>query len=173
VEAVIDSVDLDRTGYDLFCEHCPAWVDRVNWQHSNAVDWLRRPGAKFALLMDDLSVSHKGDVVKPAICWGVLPELIHRRLRPGGVAVFNLMLPPGGRWNPDLNRLAGGFKTARVVDFDEFENRILVGADDLPSARELGLRLCRALRQLRSRQSGRIHLRNSSPAAIARRLALR
>jgi hypothetical protein len=135
----------------------------VNWQQSDALIWLRRQRPKFGLLLDDLSVSLDGDVVKPPICWSVLPEAMHRRLKPGGIAVFNLMLPPGGRWNPDLNRLAGGFKTARVIDFDEFENRILIGGDHLPSSRELGLRLRRALRQLRSRQAGRIHLRNLQP----------
>jgi SAM-dependent methyltransferase len=159
VEAVIDSVDLDRAGYDLFRQHCPGWASGVNWQQADAVAWLRRQRLKFDLLMDDLSVPHHGDVVKPTVCWSVLPELIHRRLRPGGVAIFNLMLPSNGNWNPDLNRLAGRFKAARIIDFDEFENRILIGGDDLPSARELGLRLRRALRLLRSRQAGRIHLR--------------
>jgi hypothetical protein len=33
-------------------------------------------------------------VVKPAAAWNELPELIRRRLRPEGVAVFNLLPDP-------------------------------------------------------------------------------
>ena len=118
VETRIDSVDLDPAGYNLFRRHCPEWVGHVRWQQSDALAWLKRQAPDFGLLMDDLSISHQGDVVKPLICWSTLPELMQRRLLPGGVAIFNLMLPRGGRWNPDLKRLADRFKTARVVLFD-------------------------------------------------------
>jgi len=159
VKSVIDAVDLDRAGYELFRRHCPGWTRCVNWQQADAVAWLRQQPAEFGLLLDDLSVPCDGDVVKPAISWKVLPPLIRRRLRPGGVAVFNLLPRPGGKWNPDLQRIVDLFKTARIIHFDEFENRILVAGDDLPTARELGTRLRNALRSLRSRQAGRIHLR--------------
>jgi len=162
VEATIDSVDLDRAGYDLFCRNCPGWAGSVNWQQADAVAWLRRQPPKFGLLMDDLSVARDGGVIKPSISWSVLPELIRRRLRPGGISVFDLMPPPVGQWNADLERMAGLFGTARIIHLDEFENRILVGGKDLPSARALGTPLRRALRRLRSRQAGRIHLRDIS-----------
>lgn len=158
VEAMIDSVDLDRAGYDLFCQHCPGWTRRVNWQQADALAWLRRQPAEFGLLLDDLSVPHNGDVVKPAISWQVLPALICRRLRPRGLAVFNLLPPPDGQWKPNLQRIAGLFKTARIVHFHEFENRILVAGDDLPTARELGRRLRNALHPLCSRQAKRIQV---------------
>jgi hypothetical protein len=159
MESEIDSVDLDRAGYDLFRRHCPAWAGQVNWRQADAVAWLRRQAPGFGLLMDDLSVPRDRDVVKPAISWSVLPELIRDRLRPGGIAVFNLMRPPRGRWNPDLARMAGKFGSARIIDLDEFENRILVAGDDLPSARALGATLRQALRRLRSRQASRIQVR--------------
>jgi hypothetical protein len=108
--------------------------------------------------MDDLSISRDGDVIKPSVTWDLLPGLMRRRLRPGGVAVFNLMLPPDGIWKRDLTRIAGAFGAARIIDLDEFENRILIAGADLPSARALGKSFREALRQLRSRQAGRIHL---------------
>jgi len=160
VESTIDSVDLDRAGYDLFRRHCPLWAEQVNWQRADAVAWLRRQAPSFGLLMDDLSVPCDGDVIKPSICWDVVPELICRRLRPGGIAVFNLMPPLSGKWNPDLGRITAFYGAARIIEFDEFQNRILVGGSDLPSARILGLNLRRTLRRLRSRQAGRIHLRS-------------
>jgi len=159
VQSTIDSVDLDRAGYDLFRKYCSEWVSGISWQQADAVEWLRQQAPEFGLLMDDLSISSDGDVIKPSITWNLLPELIRERLRPGGVAVFNLMLPPHGTWNPDLKRIAGGFGTARIIELDEFENRILIAGGDLPSARTLGVGLREALRRLRSRQAGRIRLR--------------
>ncbi len=159
VGGVIDSVDLDRAGYDLFRQHCPAWVAGVRWQQADAVTWLRRQPAEFGLLLDDLSVPQDGDVFKPTISWTMLPELMHERLRPGGFGVFNLLPAPGGTWNSDLKRVVARFRTARIIHLDEFENHILITGDVLPTARELGARLRWALRQLRSRQAGRMQVR--------------
>ena len=64
VPTVIDSVDLDRAGYDLFREHCPHWSEGVNWQQADAVAWLRQQPRDFALLLDDLSVPQDDDVFK-------------------------------------------------------------------------------------------------------------
>ena len=163
MEAVIDSVDLDRTAYDLFRRHCPDWVARVRWTHADAVAWLRAQPRDFDLLMDDLSVPCDGDVVKPEVCWNVLPELIRQRLRPGGVGVFNLLPSQDGRWNPNLGRMADQYAHAVLIDLDEFQNRILVVSDRLPAVRPLGATLRAALRSLRSRQAGRIHLRTLRP----------
>ena len=159
VDAVIDSVDLERAGYDLFCQHCPSWSNRVNWQQADAVQWLRGQRAKFDLLMDDLSVPRDGDVFKPDLSWNVLPELIRQRLRPEGVAVFNLMLSPGVHWNEALPKITRHFTAARLVHLDEFENRILIAGEELPPARALGISLRRALHRLRSRQATRIQVR--------------
>ena len=159
VEAVIDSVDLDRAGYDLFRQHCPEWADGVNWQQADAVAWLREQPRAFGLLMDDLSVPQDGDVFKPAVSWDVLPKLMRSRLCPGGFGVFNLLPAPGGTWNSDLTRIVSVFKTARIIDLDDFENHILITGDVLPTARELGSQLRQSLRHLRSRQAGRIQVR--------------
>ncbi len=159
VATTIHTVDLDRPAYELFCQHCPEWHSQVSWQQADAVEWLRARPAKFDLLMDDLSVPHAGDVIKPAICWSILPGLIRRRLRPQGIAVFNLLRPDSGQWNLELARLAGELGTAIVIHLEEFENRILVAGRKLPSARVLGTEVRRGLRRLRSRQARRIRLR--------------
>lgn len=160
VEGPIDAVDLERGGYDLFCQHCLDWAGPVSWEQDDAVAWLRRQPRDFGVLVDDLSVPVNGDVIKPAITWEVLPELIRDRLAPGGVGVFNLLLPPSGVWGPDLTRIAGLFKTAHLIELDEYQNRILVGGDDLAAAREFGVQVRLTLRRVRSRHATRIRLRN-------------
>ncbi len=160
MEAAIETVDLDRESYRHFHRHCRGWARKVDWQHADAVAWLRKQSPDFDLLMDDLSVPRDGDVHKPDICWNVLPELIRQRLRPGGIAIFNLMPPNGERWNSEPNRITDLFKAATIIRLDDFVNRIFITGDDLPSTRELGANLRAALRRLRSRQAGRIHLRS-------------
>lgn len=158
-EASFDTVDLDRTAYGLFHEHCPHWTGRVNWHHADAGAWLRRQRPNFSLLLDDLSVPADGDVFKPALCWDTLPALMRARLRPGGIALFNLLLSPGDSWRQALPRVSGHFAEARLLQLDDFENRLLVAGDRLPTARDLGRRLRAALEGIRSRQAGRLQVR--------------
>jgi spermidine synthase len=165
VETAIDTVDLERAGYDLFRQHCPAWAKYVKWRQAEASAWLRQQTPDFCLLLDDLSICHEGDVVKPDISWEVLPQLIRQRLAPGGIGIFNLMLPANGTWNPGLSRVTERFRAARVIQLDEFENRIVVASDKLPSARTLGAILRRALHRLGSRQAGRIQVRGLSASS--------
>jgi hypothetical protein len=155
----IDAVDLDRSGYELFRRHCPEWITRVNWRQADAVEWLCSQPANFDMLVEDLSVPSDGDVFKPSITWEVLPELIHDRLLPGGIGVFNLMPPPSGIWIREIEWMAETFGEARLVSFDDFTNRILVAGKAVPPARELGALLRAALRRIRSRQVERIHVR--------------
>jgi hypothetical protein len=160
VGSAIDAVDLERAGYELFLQHCSGWAGPVNWQQEDAVGWLRRQPCDFGVLVDDLSLPSEGDVIKPAICWDVLPELIRARLLPGGVGVFNLLPPPGGAWLREMTRISSHFTRAHLVSFEEYENRILIGGDDLPAVREFGVRLRLTLRRVRSRHAGRIQLRS-------------
>jgi hypothetical protein len=85
--------------------------------------------------------------------------LIGERLRPGGFAVLNLLPRSKDKWNPDLEKIVGLFNTARIINLDEFENRILVTGDELPSSREIGRRLRITLKTLRSRQATRFQVR--------------
>ncbi len=159
VASVIDSVDLDRAGYDLFRRHCPRWAGGVNWQQVDAAAWLHQQPRAFGLLMDDLSVPEGEDVFKPAISWKVLPKLMRQRLRPGGFGVFNLLPRPGGLRQTDLTGITDLFATARIINLEQFENRILIVGEALPTAGELGRSLRGALHRLRSRQARRIEVR--------------
>jgi spermidine synthase len=156
----LHAVDLDRAAFELFRHHCPHWKNRVQWQHSDAVAWLRQQPARFDLLMEDLSIPHAGDVIKPDVSWTVLPRLIRQHLRPDGIAVFNLLPPPHASFTAATARVAGEFNTARLVHLEEFENRILIAGCELPTARELGLQFRRALRSLRSKQAERIRVQS-------------
>lgn len=160
-KGTFDTVDLDEGSYSLFREHCPSWEKSVRWHHGDALVWLRGHRTRFGLLLEDLSIPRDGDVTKPDICWNELPGLIRDRLEPGGVALFNLLVPRSGRWSPDLPRLASHFAESRVIHFDEYDNRILVAGQILPSARDLSARLASRLEKLRSRQFRRIHVRTT------------
>jgi len=162
---IIEAVDLDRAAYELFQTHCPQWISRVRWHHADAVAWLRQQPRKFDLLLEDLSIPHAGDVIKPEVSWHPLPALIRQRLRPDGIAMFNLLPPLDRAFAAALQPLADQFEAVRIIHLDDFENRILIAGRALPSARELGDQLRRALRQLRSRQAERIQVRAHSSAS--------
>jgi len=158
VTVSLDCVDLDRESYEVFRRHCPAWAAGIRWHHAEATAWLHRQRAPFDLILDDLTVSEKGDIVKPTVSWTILPNRIPHHLRTGGFSFANLLLPPSGRWQPELGRLVAIHPSARIVNFDDFENRILIGGESLPSARALGGRLRESLRAIGSRQARRIQL---------------
>lgn len=157
-ERPFDAVDLDREAYELFRSHCPHWAGLVNWHHADAGAWLRRQRSRFSLLLDDLSVPADGDIFKPALSWNELPGLIRTRLQLGGIALFNLLLSPGDTWERALPRITRHFGSARVIHLDDFENRLLIAGDELPSARVLSRKLGQALRRLGSSQTGRIRV---------------
>ena len=158
VKAVVHSVDLDRSGYDLFCQHCPQWRDGVRWQQTDAVAWLQQQAPDFDLLLDDLSVPLNEDVFKPDVSWEGLPELISARLRPGGFAVFNLLPAPGRTWKTDVECIVGRFHVGRMIKLEDFENCILIAGGSLPDARSLGAQLRQILRQLGSKQADRMRM---------------
>ncbi len=83
----LSGVDLDRAGYDLFCDLSAEWKGEVRFAQADAVEWLRSQRGKFDLLLEDLSVGRDGDVFKPDVSIDTLPRLIQSKLKPGGVAV--------------------------------------------------------------------------------------
>lgn len=155
----LTAVDLDRASYELFCRHCPQWVDQIHWHHAEAAAWLRRQKRKFQLLLDDLSIPTHDDVIKPEISWTVLPGLIQERLAANGCAVFNLVSPPPGGWSNGLMKIATLFPQTYLLHLEEFENRIVVAGTGLPAPRRMGRQLQNLLRKLRSSQAGRVRLR--------------
>lgn len=155
---LIHTVDLDAKAFRLFRRYCPHWLDRVEWQQSDAAVWLRARHGPFKLLVEDLSIPLEGDVIKPEICWSALPQLIRQRLRLNGIAIFNLLPPDRSRATREIEAISQRFRSARVVDFVEYQNRILVTGRNLPSARALSNSLRRILREMRSKQADRIRV---------------
>jgi spermidine synthase len=154
-----DAVDLDRGAYLLFRDHCPRWSRQVRWHHGDAAAWLQVVTRRHDLLIEDLSVPEGGDVFKPEISWSRMPALMRRRLARHGIAVFNLLKPAHGRWEPEFSRVAGGFRCARSVELETYENRILITGDRLPSARRLSVGLKSLLRGIGSRMGDEVRVR--------------
>jgi len=157
-ELPLAAVDLDAKAFAVFRRLCPQWQSRVKFYRAEAGEWLRRRRIRFGMLVEDLSVPEAGDVVKPTVSWGDLPELIRRRLHPEGVAVFNLLPYPKRPWGRSIPPVRGRFRAALELRFRDYENRILIVGERLPSARCLASRLRRLLRELGSRQAGRIRV---------------
>ena len=102
------------------------------------------------LVVDDLSVPLRGEITKPRVSVEVLPEWIRRRLRPGGAAVANALPVPGLSWKALQDSLRCGATDARVILFDDFENRVLLAGAELPAATALSRRLRGLLREIGS-----------------------
>jgi spermidine synthase len=149
-DGALDAVDLDPRGERLFRELCGSWCGAVRFTRREASDWLRRGRRRFDLVIDDLSVPHRGEITKPDLSVETLPSLIRRRLAPGGVAAVNALPVPAMAWNEMLWRLAAPHRRARVVLFREFENRVLLAGPDLPPPRPLGQLLRGRLRAIES-----------------------
>jgi len=158
-KAVVEGVDLDVKGYHLFQKLCSSWAGEVRFSRGEAVRWLagRRTGADY--IVDDLSVAEGRDVIKPPASWVDIPGLIRNRLGPDGVAVLNWLPPDHKSWRATIRVTATLFPCVRVVFLDDFENRILLGGRQLPSAGELSRGLRRCLDRLGSRQASRIAVR--------------
>jgi len=153
------AVDLDDSGWRLFRSICPGWARAVRFHRGEACAWLRARRARYDAIIEDLSVPGKGDVQKPEVTWGDLPRLIHHRLNPGGVAVFNLLRPTDGSWAHGLSRVLTPGWAGRLVHFRDFENRLLAVGRRLPDARLLSRRLRDCLGGVGSRLASRVAVR--------------
>jgi hypothetical protein len=105
-------------------------------------------------------------VTKPAISLDRLPELIRGRLAVNGVALVNTLPMRGMTWKEQCERLAGSHAQARIVQFDEYENRVLILGRRLPAAHPLSRKLRGPLWGIGSRLADRLSVRRW-PAAEA------
>jgi spermidine synthase len=154
----VQTVDLDPSGYALFKKHCSDWAGDLTWHRAEAVHWLRQQAQQFPVLIDDLSILAHRRVIKPEISTRILPRLMQSRLEPHGVVISNLLRPVRESWRACLANFTRHFSAVRLVCLDEFENQIVLAAQELPSSRELGRKLRGALTYLRSRQAGRVQV---------------
>lgn len=156
---VIHAVDLQETGYRCFRDVSRQWGGDVCFTKADAVTWLEDQATPFDLLMEDLSVPVEGDVEKPRVSWEVLPALIRRRLRPGGVAVINVLPSAEFAWPEFLPRFLAAGETAQMVLLKRFQNRVLIHGRGGSSALQVSRELRAALSSIRSRQAGEISVR--------------
>ncbi len=160
----LTAVDLSTAGEPLFRELSARWCGRVRVVQAEAGAFLARAQRPFDGVLEDLSIPVGGDLVKPSASYGALPAAIARRLRPGGVAVLNLLPTPGWPWARALEAARRPFAHALELRLADYVNRIVLASDAPLSPRREGARLRAALRRLRSRQAGRLAVRGL-PAA--------
>ncbi len=154
----LNAVDMDPSGYALFCRECPSWRHLVRWTHADAVAWLIWERRRFRLIIEDLSISTGSDIEKPGATWIRLPGLVRDRLAPEGIALFNLLKPHGGTWRQGLDAVGGRFPRKLLVHLEDYENRILIAGRSLPEARTLSATIRRSLRSMGSRQTDRFRV---------------
>ena len=152
-------LDLSSAGHDLFLEHCGEWAGEVQLEVAEAVAWLRAHRGRHDLILDDLSIPSPEGVTKPEVSLGVVPELMRRRLRPGGVGVLNLLPMPRRPWSRLLAQVTAPFPCALEIVSAEYWNRAILVGDALPSAAAVSRRLRRNLRSVRSQMSDRFRVR--------------
>lgn len=160
VQVPVQAVDLDGLGYQYFQKYCASWAGDLQWAQAEAGAWLRAQRSKFDLILDDLSIPLAGDVAKPSISWEVLPRLMRQRLSKEGVVLSNLLRPTGGTWREGWQVFRQEFGAdCLVIEFQEFENRVLIAGAHRHTARSLTTELNKLLWRIGSKQTGRFKTR--------------
>jgi hypothetical protein len=163
VQVPVHAVDLDGLGHQYFQRYCSSWAGELHWSQAEAARWLRGQRGKFNLILDDLSIPLDGDVAKPAISWEVLPKLMRQRLRKDGVVISNLLRPTDGTWREGWRMIRDELGDAcLVIEFQEFENRLLIAGAQGHTARSLTNELNKLLWKIGSKQTGRFKTRSLS-----------
>jgi hypothetical protein len=162
-EGRVDGVDLDPRGERIFRDLSSSWCGEIAFAREEASRWLARRRRRFDAIVDDLSVPWRDEVTKPEASHGRLPGLIRRRLSPEGVAVVNALPVPRLDWTAQIESLVAPHGDARMILFEEFENRIVLGSTRLPRPRALGSAIRGALARIGSRIGGTISVRDLAP----------
>ncbi len=154
----VDGVDMDARGHALFVRQSSAWAGDVTFHLGDAATFLER-GRQFDCVLEDLSLQVEGDAIKPEVCFVALPPLVRRALRPGGVAIYNLVRTPKRPFPQMMNLLCQGYRECRQVLLTDWENRLLLCGDTLPPPRKLGLLLRERLEAIGSNLAGGMSVR--------------
>jgi len=162
----VDAVDLDDSGWKVFQDFCSAWAGDVRFECTEACAWLRGTASRYETIIEDLSVVMDSDVFKPAVTWSELPALIERKLVPGGITIHNLLRPIEFSWQTGMGQVLRECRNARVIEFRDYENRILISGDELPTARKLGFEVRGNLRKIRSRLASQITVKSFTRQAL-------
>ena len=132
----------------------------MKFSKADAVHWLRSRRASFDVLLEDLSIARDGDVFKPDVSIDTLPRLIRSKLKPGGLAVFNLLPADDRTWKEMTKRVSGPFRHGVRIKFESFYNQVLIlGSRPFSDAREVSRRIRASLTAIQSAMSSDIQIR--------------
>lgn len=160
----IHAVDRSDEGHALYRELSAGWGGPVHVERADALRFLRGR-RRWDLVLDDLSVEGAAGVTKPRASAEEVPGLVARRLRPGGVAMANLLGMPDRSWRDLLGAVRRPWPRALVITAAAYQNRVVVAGHELPAAREAGRRLRAALAALGSRMRGQVAVRTLAEPA--------
>jgi len=155
----IDAVDLDPAGEDVFRTLCGRWSGAVRVARGDAAAWLRSRRRRYRAIVEDLSADGADGATKPTASLDRVPAAVAARLAATGVLVVNALPVPGMPWGALLDRLSAGLPDRRVVHLRDHENRVLLAARALPSARRIAADLRASLAAIGSRQADRLSVR--------------
>ncbi len=160
-EGKVEAVDLSTDWQDLYHEVAKDWGGEVVIDQDEASLWLSERNKPYDVIIEDLSeeIPEPDMVKKPWVSVNVLPQLMNAMLKPEGLAVINLLPWPNISWKVLIEEISFPFEEAIVITFDDYENRILIGGDQVPPARRASRLLREALRGIRSRQADRIQVK--------------
>ena len=157
----ITGVDLWADGEVLFRELSGSWSGPVDFSASEACQWLRRRRGRYGLVIEDLSEPHpRLGACKPWASFDELPRLISKKLRPDGAAIFNLLPWPDASWPAILTMVSRPWPEARVIEFEDYENRLLLAANRLETATGLSRKIRNLLKKIGSSLDRRFRVRN-------------
>lgn len=156
----IEGVDLWEEGERLFRELSDDWAGPVEFSCREAGSWLKNRRGAYDLVLEDLSEPHPElGACKPWASFEELPAVIRGRLRPDGAALFNLLPWPGTSWKAILSTVSRPWAEARVIEFSDYENRLLLAGNSLESAAGLSRKISKALESIDSSLRGSCRLR--------------
>gem|GEM_PF-413293 len=157
----IEAVDLSRKGEVLFRKISARWAGEVRVHQADAMRWLRTRSRHFDCILEDLSIPSPEGSLKPDFSLDPLPQTIAKRLKPRGVAIFNILPFPHLPWKTVLETLCLPFRQALLIRSAECENRVLVCGRHLPTARLLSTEVRRALGSIASNQTKDLSVRRA------------
>lgn len=155
----LHAVDLSVQGVPTFEALSMPWAGVVQVDQDDALRWLRRQRPPFDLVLEDLSADLGEGVTKPPVSLDTLPGAMASHLGPRGVAITNVLPVPGWSWKRLIPHLAAPFACASVLVLEEWENRVLIAGQTLPTTRVIGHTLRRHLAAIGSVEADGLEVR--------------
>ena len=118
------------------------------------------------MILEDPAETTPAGTAKPATSCGELPEIVAAHLAEDGVAVTNVLLADGVAPPGAVAQLARPHTAVQLVEFERWDNRLLLRGPGLPLAQQTSRRLKQVLERIGSREAGRIRVRSRCLAPV-------